>query len=288
MRKILCALVVVLVVVGLHDHLSAQEHGSKKEPMGMWFSKDILIVNATSKPKTAGVVYQIPALPKRNRLDDFRSYSGCVRGRDHVFRKRIERKSINRIEGVPREAKASADLFDNPRSLPVITKSVFNTNTIANNYITKSVMVTNEVVEPDQIVIEKHNEKSSSLPFYRSLGSGLGGGASYHASFRSFSGLDDSSPSGFQCLLYEPNTDTSNRHASQTNYPSDESPASHLLLRFKVLLLAPFLPLGIWIAWRSLAYSDWRDTRASYAVLGIAQLLFGAALSAVAFGLMLI
>ena len=46
-----------------------------------------------------------------------------------------------------------------------------------------------------------------------------------------------------------------------------------------ILLLAPLLPLGLWIGWRGLNFADWRDGRFSTALRSVGTMLAGAAIA---------
>lgn len=68
-------------------------------------------------------------------------------------------------------------------------------------------------------------------------------------------------------------------------YAGDFSPVCILPLGLKIALGAPFLPIGLWIAWRGLNAADWRNPRFSHVLWCTFRLLAGGIIAT--FGLLI-
>lgn len=84
---------------------------------------------------------------------------------------------------------------------------------------------------------------------------------------------------GIKRLFDKPNTERRYEDASHRCKRSPFGPVCLLPLGVKVLLLAPLIPLGLWIGWRGLLSADYRNTSILHTIQGVFRMLLGAALA---------
>lgn len=90
-----------------------------------------------------------------------------------------------------------------------------------------------------------------------------------------------------QGLLQQQDAGDRHTQGERRYYEHQKGPLGHVPLGLKIALLAPFIPLGLWICWRFLDASDYRHGLLGVALSGLGM-LFGAGVFAAALVLMVL